>query len=41
MNPVEIRHILDEFQRIALAHRSIKFSLVQNNQETYSLPLKN
>ena len=37
-NPVEIRHILDEFQRIALAHPSIKFSLVQNDQETYSLP---
>jgi DNA mismatch repair protein MutL len=36
-NPVEIRHILDEFQRIALAHPNIKFSLVQNDQETYSL----
>lgn len=37
-NPVEIRHILDEFQRIALANPSIKFSLIQNEQETYSLP---
>ena len=36
-NPVEMRHILDEFQRIALAHPEIKFSLVQNDQETYSL----
>ncbi len=37
-NPVEIRHILDEFQRIALAHPEIKFSFIQNEQETYSLP---
>jgi DNA mismatch repair protein MutL len=37
-NPVEIRHILDEFQRISLANPSIKFSFIQNEQETYSLP---
>jgi DNA mismatch repair protein MutL len=37
-NPVEIRHILDEFQRIALAHPEIKFSFIQNEQETYALP---
>jgi DNA mismatch repair protein MutL len=37
-NPVEIRHILDEFQRIALAHPEIKFSFIQNDQETYALP---
>ncbi len=37
-NPVEIRHILDEFQRISLANPSIKFSFIQNDQETYSLP---
>ncbi|MHA8051585.1 DNA mismatch repair endonuclease MutL [Aquirufa sp. ROCK-SH2] len=36
-NPVEMRHILDEFQRIALAHPDIKFSLIQNDQETYLL----
>lgn len=36
-NPVEIRHILDEFQRISLANPSIQFSFVQNDQETYSL----
>ena len=36
-NPVEIRHILDEFQRISLANPSIKFSFIQNDQETYSL----
>ncbi|MDF0693597.1 DNA mismatch repair endonuclease MutL [Aquirufa ecclesiirivi] len=37
-NPVEIRHILDEFQHIALAHPNIQFSFVQNDQETYQLP---
>ncbi len=37
-NPVEIRHILDEFQRIALAHPHISFSFIQNEQETYALP---
>ncbi|RXK51042.1 DNA mismatch repair endonuclease MutL [Aquirufa rosea] len=36
-NPVEIRHILDEFQHIALAHPEIRFSLVQNDQQTYQL----
>ena len=39
-NPVEMRHILDEFQRIALANPEIKFSLVQNEQETYALPVE-
>jgi DNA mismatch repair protein MutL len=37
-NPVEIRHIIDEFQRIALAHPEITFSFIQNDQETYALP---
>lgn len=36
-NPVETRHILDEFQRIALANPAIKFSLIQNEQETFAL----
>lgn len=36
-NPVETRHILDEFQRISLAHPDIKFSLIQNENETYVL----
>ncbi|MEM0938840.1 MAG: DNA mismatch repair endonuclease MutL [Bacteroidota bacterium] len=36
-NPVEFRHINDEFQRIALANPKISFSFVQNDQETYKL----
>lgn len=37
-NAVEMRHIIDEFQRVALANPLIRFTLHQNNQETYNLP---
>jgi DNA mismatch repair protein MutL len=37
-NAVEMRHILDEFQRIALANPQIAFSLYQNDSEVYQLP---
>ena len=40
-NPVELRHILDEFQRVALAHPEIEFSFYQNDLETYSLHADN
>ncbi len=40
-NSVEMRHILDEFQRIALAHPDIFFSLHHNDSETYHLPVGN
>ncbi len=36
-NSVEMRHILDEFQRIALAHSDVAFSLYHNDQEIYNL----
>lgn len=36
-NPVEMRHIVDEFQRVALAHPEVQFSLHQNDLETYQL----
>ncbi|WP_109829594.1 DNA mismatch repair endonuclease MutL [Reichenbachiella versicolor] len=36
-NPVETKHILDEFQRVALAHPEISFLLRQNEKETYNL----
>ncbi|AHM62001.1 DNA mismatch repair protein MutL [Flammeovirgaceae bacterium 311] len=36
-NPVEMRHIVEEFQRIALAHPEVAFSLHQNDLETYQL----
>jgi DNA mismatch repair protein MutL len=37
-NAVEMRHILDEFQRIALANPQIAFTLIQNDSEVYNLP---
>ncbi|WP_066830777.1 DNA mismatch repair endonuclease MutL [Rufibacter ruber] len=37
-NPVEMRHILDEFQRVALANPEIAFSLYQNEVEVMNLP---
>jgi DNA mismatch repair protein MutL len=37
-NPVELRHIIDEFQRVALAHPEIHFKMIQNDLETYHLP---
>ncbi|MGF1636551.1 MAG: DNA mismatch repair endonuclease MutL [Cyclobacteriaceae bacterium] len=36
-NPVEMRHIMDEFQRIALANPEVGFSMYQNDVETYQL----
>ncbi|UII27427.1 DNA mismatch repair endonuclease MutL [Fulvivirga maritima] len=37
-NGVEMKHIVEEFQRVALANPEVKFSLYQNDLETYSLP---
>ncbi|GAB2764824.1 DNA mismatch repair endonuclease MutL [Rhabdobacter roseus] len=36
-NSVEMRHILDEFQRIALAHPEVSFSLYHNDVEIFNL----
>ncbi len=36
-NPVEMRHIVDEFQRVALAHPEISFTLHQNDLPLYQL----
>jgi DNA mismatch repair protein MutL len=36
-NPVEMRHILDEFQRVALSYPDKKFSLHHNDTEVYRL----
>ena len=36
-NPVEMRHIVEEFQRIALAHPEISFVLVQGDESIYDL----
>lgn len=38
---VETRHIIDEFQRVALIHPEIAFELVNNDSEVYNLPKGN
>lgn len=40
-NPVEMRHIIDEFQRVALAHPGIFFSLHHDGTEIFNLPKGN
>ena len=36
-NPVEFKHIIDEFQRVALANPSVAFAMFQDDLETFSL----
>ena len=36
-NAVEMKHIIDEFQRVALAHPDISFSIYHNDLEIYNL----
>lgn len=38
---VEMRHIVDEFQRVAMAHPGIQFSLYHNASEMFQLPASN
>jgi DNA mismatch repair protein MutL len=40
-DPVETRHIIDEFQRVAMANPDIFFSLHHNDSEIYHLPAGN
>jgi len=40
-NTVELRHIIDEFQRVALAHPQLAFSLYHNEGELFNLPVGN
>lgn len=37
-NPVELKHVFDEFQRLALAHPEVVFTLVQTDEVVYDLP---
>ncbi|WP_395051973.1 DNA mismatch repair endonuclease MutL [Flavobacterium sp.] len=38
---VEMRHIVDEFQRVALAHPNIYFTMYHNGSEHFNLPNSN
>jgi DNA mismatch repair protein MutL len=40
-NAVELRHIVDEFHRVALAHPEVAFSFFHNDSELFSLPKSN
>ncbi len=40
-NTVELRHIIDEFHRVALAHPNLSFSLFNNGSENFNLPISN
>jgi len=40
-DPVETRHIMDEFQRVAMANPDVFFSLHHNDSEIYHLPAGN
>ncbi len=37
----EIRHIINEFQKVVLSHHQIRFSLYHNDTEIYNLPESN
>lgn len=40
-NTVELRHIMDEFERVAMANPSVFFSFHHNSQEVFHLPAGN
>jgi DNA mismatch repair protein MutL len=40
-DPVEMRHIIDEFQRVAMANADVFFSFHQNDVEIFHLPAGN
>lgn len=40
-NQVEMRHVIDEFQRVALVHADISFSLYHNGTDVFNLPASN
>ena len=38
---VELRHVIDEFERVALAHNNIQFVFINNGSEMFNLPASN
>jgi len=40
-NPVETRHIIDEFHRVALAHPQVAFTMLNNGADVFNLPESN
>jgi DNA mismatch repair protein MutL len=40
-NPVETRHIIDEFHRVALAHPNVAFQMIHNGSDVFNIPSSN
>ena len=40
-NPVELKHIIEEFEHVALVHPEIKFEMSHNGSELFNLPVSN
>ena len=40
-NAVELRHIIDEFHRVTMAHPDIRFDMYHNGSEIFNLPVSN
>ena len=40
-NPVELRHVIDEFHRVAMVHSAIKFEMYSDGSELFKLPVSN
>ncbi len=40
-NPIELKHIIEEFQRLALAHPDIAFDMQQDGEYKFQLPASN
>ncbi|HMW96409.1 MAG TPA: DNA mismatch repair endonuclease MutL [Flavobacteriales bacterium] len=40
-DPIELKHAIEEFHRVALAHPDIAFDLFHNDQEVHRLPVAN
>lgn len=38
---IELKHIIDEFERVALAHPNISFTMISNGSEVFNLPSSN
>lgn len=38
---MELRHIINEFQRVTLCHPDVSFTLINNGTEVYNLPAAN
>lgn len=38
---VELRHIIDEFHRVAMAHPDVEFNMIHNGNDVFKLPASN